>query len=419
MLGSLFARGTEARAIQATAWGDWSDGGSTWAGTNVTTKNATQLLVVYGCVRLIADSISTLPLDNYQDEDGAPAELPLPRWLEYPIEGVHRVSWLTQLLSSLLLDGNAYVAVLRVGGQISALVPLDAGRVSVKWVGGRRVVYLDGAPMSVDVLHIPGLMLAGSDVGMSPVEAARQTIGMGMAAQEFGARFFANGAVMSGVIEAPGALTPDQASRMAKSWGRKHSGSANAHLPGVLEGGASWKPTGVTNEQAQFLQTRGFTAAEIAGSMFLLDPSDLGIMVAGASNTVTYANLEQRNQRRVQVALMPWIVRLEMALGSLLPPPEYVKFNLGALLRADAKTRMDTHVAAVDNGIASVNERRALEDWAPLPGGNAVVSPALTSQVAAVQRLVQAGFDPEAACEAVGLPRVPHTGVLPVTVQPQ
>lgn len=372
MLGSLFRN--EERAVQATTWGSWGDEGPTWSGARVDSKNATQLLTVYGCTRLISDSIATLPIDVYRDVDGRPVEQKVPQWLVEPIVGLHRVSWLTQVLSSLLLDGNAYIAILVGDSGINELVPLDATRVTVKRVEGRRVVHIDGAPAPFRVLHIPGLMMAGSEVGVSPIEAARQSIGMGMAAQEFGARFFGQGAVLSGVIETPNALTPDAATKMAKAWGRKHSGRDKSHLPGVLEGGATWKPTGVTNEQAQFLETRGFTAAEIAGQMFLLDPTDLGIPIAGTS--ITYANLEQRNVRRWQVALLPWIVRLETAFGSLLPAPRYVKFNISALLRADAKTRMDTHVAAVSGGIFTANERRALEDEPPLPGGDVLYPPA-------------------------------------------
>jgi phage portal protein BeeE len=108
--------------------------------------------------------------------------------------------------------------------------------------------------------------------------------------------------------------------------------------------------------------------------MFLLDPSDLGIPLPSGSS-LTYANLEQRNQRRVQVALLPWIVRLEMAFSALLPAPRYVKFNVSALLRADAKTRMETHVLAVRGGINTANERRELEDEPPLDGGDVLYPP--------------------------------------------
>jgi HK97 family phage portal protein len=360
MLGSLFR--SEERAVQAVAWGDWGDGGAgTWAGVRVDSTNATQLLTVYGCVRLIADQVSTLPAHVYNDA----GQVTAPPWLEYPLPGVHRVSWLTQILSSVLLDGNAWIMVLRSNGQISSLPVIADSRVTLTAENSRRVVLIDGQPTPSEVLHIPGLMLAGSNRGVSPVEAARQSIGAGMAAQEFGSRFFAQGANLGGVIEDPGEFNPDKAKEWARQWTRKHSGRDKSHLPGVLQGGASWKPTGVTNEQAQFLQTRQFGAAEIAGQMFLLDPSDLGIPVAGTS--LTYASLEQRNQRRVEVALMPWIIRLEMALSSLLARPRYVKFNLGQLLRGDTKTRYEAYQIAIQSGFMLPNEAREFEDWKPFP----------------------------------------------------
>jgi HK97 family phage portal protein len=213
--------------------------------------------------------------------------------------------------------------------------------------------------------------------GLSPVEAARQSIGQGMAAQEFGAKFFGQGATMSGVIEAPAEMPPGATEEMARAWARKHSGKSKSHLPGVLTGGATWKTTGVTNEQAQFLETRQFTAAEIAGQMFLIDPSELGIGVTGTS--LTYANLEQRATRRVQVTYLPWIVRIENALSALLARPRYVKVNVNGLLRGDTKTRYETYQIGIANQIIDPAEAREFEDLpprdmpAPTPeeGGNA------------------------------------------------
>ena len=176
---------------------------------------------------------------------------------------------------------------------------------------------------------------------MSPVEAARQTIGQGMSAQEYGARFFGQGASLSGVIEVPGTLEDKAARELAKRWSRDHSGPRKANLPGVLEGGAVWKPTGVTNEQAQFLETRKFAASEIASQMFLIDPAEMGLPVDGSS--LTYANLEQRNARKVQVTYLPWMVRLERFISALLPTGQYAKFNVKGLLRGDTKTQYESY----------------------------------------------------------------------------
>jgi HK97 family phage portal protein len=370
MFGSLFR--SEERAIQSMPWGAWAGDNTvnTWSGANVDSKSALQLLTVYGCVRLICDSIATLPLDIYsQQPDGTKKELSLPSWLETPVIGLHRSPWLTQIISSLLLDGNAYVAVTRnPAGAIVELVPIDCTTVTVTREEGRRVYYVNGNLPRYEMLHIPGLMLAGSDKGVSPVEAARQSIGLGMATQEFAARFFSQGAVMSGVIEDPATPDANKARDTARIFGRAHNGKEKAHLPAVLMGGMTWKSTGVTNEQAQFLETRGFSASEIAGQMFLVDPSDLGIPVPGVS--LTYANLTDRNTRRWQVTLLPWLVRLETALSSLLAKPRYVKFNVDGLLRADLKTRYDSYGVGIQNKFIVPNEARVLEDLPPLDGGD-------------------------------------------------
>jgi HK97 family phage portal protein len=138
----------------------------------------------------------------------------------------------------------------------------------------------------------------------------------------------------------------------------------------VLEGGAKWNATGITNEQAQFLETRKFTAGQIAAMLFRLDPADIGIGVEGSS--ITYANLEQRNTRRVQVALMPWVIRLEAALSTLVPGRQ-LKFNLNGLLRADLKTRYESYAIGVKSKFLVPNEPRGWENLDPLPGGDEVV----------------------------------------------
>jgi len=366
MLRSLFPR-TEERAItgQASLWGDWSvDGGRTASGVLVDTHTSLQLLTVYGCVRLISDSISTLPIDCYRQVGEAKVDVPTPPWLSQPTVDLDFTSWCGQVLSSLLLSGNAFIAVFRAdSGQILELVPLDPAKVQVRREAGRKVYYIDGGFYGGEIVHIPGLMLPGSDLGMSPVEYARQSIGLGLAATQYGAGWFDNEGNMPGVIEAPRASQPDTMKAMADQWRRRRNRGGRG-LPGVLQEGATWKPTGVTNEQMQFLQTRQYTAAEIAGQMFLLDPSDLGIGVPGSS--LTYANLADRNTRRVQVTLLPWITRIEHAVSALMMRPRYMKFNVNALLRADLPTRYAAYATGIGSGFLLPDEARELEDLPPL-----------------------------------------------------
>lgn len=369
----------EQRAIDASSWGEaWGDiSVPTYSGARVTRDTSLSLLAVYGSVRFIADGISTLPIDEYRSIPGGRIEIdPKTPWLEQPTPDLDKVSWTTQVLSSLLLDGNAYLFVQRISEREANVVPLDPKTVTVYRENGKKKYRINGVPAgNLDIRHIPALMLPGSDVGLAPVEMARQTIGTGLATEETAGRFFGQGMQLAGVIETDEDLPPDgpgSASALARQFSRLHSGSNKAHLPAVLVK-ATWKPSSVSAEQAQFLETRKYTAAQIAGLMFLIDPTDLGIPVDGTS--LTYANLEQRNARRVQVTYMPWIVRLERCISQILAGQRYVKYNVNALLRGDLKTRYESYKLASEINTASggqkpfltTEEMREFENLDPLP----------------------------------------------------
>jgi HK97 family phage portal protein len=364
MLSSIFRR-PEQRA-QATTWGLWpGEMTQVVGGVSVTEQTSMQLLTVYGSVRLISDSIATLPLDVYRRTgDDAKGEVAKPKWLQQPTTNLDFTSWVSQVLSSLLLHGNAYVVVQRNEvGAIVELIPLDPSKVRVTRDRGRLAYMVNGQRVDAEMLHLKGLMLPGSDVGLSPVEYARQSIGLGLAAVKFGTGYFEGEGNMPGVIEMPGSAQSETLKAIADQWRRRRREGGRG-LPGVLQEGAVWKPTGVTNEQAQFLATRKFTSAEIAGQMFMIDPTELGIGIEGSS--LTYANLEQRNTRFVRVTLLPWIVRLEKALSDLLAQPRYVKFNLGALLRGDLQTRYAAYAVGIGAGFLEPNEARDWEDLPPM-----------------------------------------------------
>lgn len=355
MLSALFA--PRERSIGSlpwqsndSGWGVWpgDGGGPTWSGIPVNEGSATQLLAVYGSSSFITDEISTLPVDV----DNAPR----PDWVDNPSEGVDRIGFIGQNVWSLLLSGGSYIGVIRSRGQVVAVESLDPGRCDRKVINGRPVNLVNGEIPPFEVIYIPGRMRPGDLVGMSPVEWCRQTIGLGLAATRYGAQFFDGEGNMPGVIESPNVMQPDTMRNLAAQWrARRQKGGRG--LPGVLQAGATWKPTGVTNEQAQFLATRRYTAAEIAGQMFLLDPSDLGIGVEGTS--LTYANLAQRNERRMRVALMPWIRRIESKLSLLIPGGEY-RFDVDAGLRGSTRESYETLAVAVDSGIMTQDEAREI-----------------------------------------------------------
>lgn len=354
MLSALFSQ--PQNSINTTVWGPWGDEDKTTStGVRVTRENASQLLAVYGSASLITDQVSTTPVEVY----GADR----PRWVDEPTGGLDRVAWMSQVAWSILLDGNAYFDVLERRGEVLALEPLDPTRCEPALVSGRRVVKVDGV-VRPSVEHIPGRMLPGSLKGMSPVEYARQSIGLGLAAQRYGSDFFEGPGNMDGVIELPGDAQPETMSNLAKQWRRKRRDGGRG-LPGVLKGGAQWKATGVTNEQAQFLSTRAYTSAEIAGQMFLLDPSDLGIPVEGSS--LTYANLQQRDVRRTKIALLPLVRRIEPVMSRLLTPGGKYRFDLDAHLRGNTKESYETLAIALVNGFMTIDEVREILGLPPRP----------------------------------------------------
>lgn len=353
----MFARlfDVQERAIgQVTSWSDWGGGGYTSSGLSVNRSNALTLLPVYGSAQLIVNEISTLPIDTSS------------RWIEQPTPDLNRIGWISQVLTSLLFDGNAYLRVYRgESNSVAGMLPLDPTRVRPWRVNGRKVFIVGGIVDPFEIIEIPAMMLPGAERGLSPIECARQSIGLGLAAQEYGAEFFDGSGNMPGVIEAPKVMQPGTKKEIAEIWRRKRSRGGKG-LPGVLDDGATWKPTGVTNEQAQFLATRGFTAAEIAGQLFMVDPSELGIPVQGSN--LTYANLQQRNTRRITFTCMPWIRRIETAIRPYTRGG--FEFNVDARLRGDTKTSYETLAIALTAGFMTVDEVREILGFPPLPEGS-------------------------------------------------
>jgi HK97 family phage portal protein len=363
MLGRLLAPREERAVTVESMWGPWYGQHTSNAGITVNQMNALQLLAVFGSAQLIVNEISTLPIDA-----GA-------SWVEQPTPDLNTIPWLSQIVSSMIFDGTAYC-----GWMGGGMLPLDANTVQPHRVNGRKEFWINGAPAPFEVVESPCMMLAGAEKGLSPLEFARQSIGVGLAAQEFGATQFAQGLNMPGVIEIPGKAGPEKQKELAEHWKRKRS-KGNSGLPGVLTEGATWKPTGVTNEQAQFLATRNFTAAEIAGQMFMIDPSELGIPVEGSN--LTYANLAQRNTRRITFTCMPHIRRIEAAFAPY-ARGEF-RFNVDARLRGDTKTSYETLAIALQNDFMTVDEVREILGFPPLPKG-ATVTP-IGDKVAKAQLL--------------------------------
>ena len=288
------------------------------------------------------------------------------------------------LMTHLLLWGNAYAQVIRNGrGEVIALYPLMPDRMTVDRDEQGRLYYeyrvsSEDAPINetgsvrlapADVLHIPGLGFDGL-VGYSPIAMAKNAIGLAIATEEYGSKFFANGAAPSGVLEHPGTLKDP--ARIRESWQATFGGSTNAGRVAVLEEGMKYAPISIAPEQAQFLETRKFQINEIA-RIFRVPPHMIGDLEKSSFN-----NIEQQSLEFVKYTLDPWVSRWEQAIvRTLLTADEkkryYVKFNVDGLLRGDYKSRMEGYNIGRQGGWMSANDIRALENLDLIPdeeGGN-------------------------------------------------
>lgn len=352
--------------------------GGTSSGKSVTERSAMQMTAVHSCVRILAEAVAGLPLHLYRyGRDGGKQKAldsTLYRLLhDEPNPEMTSFVFRETLMTHLLLWGNAYAQVLRNGrGEVLGLYPLMPGRMSVDRDSSGRLCYtyttshddahtMKGQQVRLpaqDVLHIPGLGFDGL-VGYSPIAMARNAIGMAMACEEYGARFFANGAAPGGVLEHPGTIKDP--ARVRDSWQSTFGGSANSHRIAVLEEGMKYTPIGISPEQAQFLETRKFQINEIA-RIFRVPPHMVGDLEKSS-----FSNIEQQSLEFVKYTLDPWVIRWEQSMTRTLLSEEekktmFIKFNLEGLLRGDYQSRMQGYAVGRQNGWMSANDIRELEN---------------------------------------------------------
>jgi len=438
MLGNLFGgQPMEERNLSyQQVWGSGIDvsGFATWAGTVVNQKNALEIGAAYACVRLLSDTISTLPVDTFIRRDGNRLPFrPRPAWVYEPEgPGSSRIEYYKQIVVSMLLSHGAVVQILRNGnGEIVALQPLDPTRVDIRRNPQSRLreFVIDGGQAVLpgeDVLYIPEMRRPGSLKGVSRVDELKQTLGLAKALDEFASRYFSNGANTSGIIEFPGNLTQEQAKDLVDSFEAGHKGLKKAHRPGVLSGGAKFTKTGSDGEQAQMLQSRQFAVEEVA-RVFRVPPSMIGLNTPGA---MSYASVEHNAIQFTRYSLTPLIAAIEEAHNRLLPGDSFLRVNMDGLLRGDSATQAQVFSTALQAGYMSVNEARGLMDMRPVEGGDtprvplaniAVDSAGIVEERERVEmaaKLVQSGYDPGAVLSALGLPAIAHSGLASNQLQP-
>ncbi|WP_396335984.1 phage portal protein [Clostridium sp.] len=357
--------------------------GSTTSGKTVNEKTAMQTTAVYACVRILAETIASLPLHTYRhNENGKEKAIEHPIYnllADEPNSEMTSFVFRETLMSHLLLWGNAYAQIIRDGrGNVIGLYPLLPNKMTVNRSSNGEIYYIysrysDENPnierygdvylQNHEVLHIPGLGFDGL-VGYSPIAMAKNAVGMSIACEEYGASFFANGANPGGVLEHPG-VVKDPA-RVRESWNSVYQGTGNAHKVAVLEEGMKFQSIGIPPEQAQFLETRKFQINEIA-RLFRIPPHMVGDLEKSS-----FSNIEQQSLEFVKYTLDPWVIRWEQAMKkALLLPSEkkdyFIKFNVDGLLRGDYQSRMNGYATGRQNGWLSSNDIRELENLNRIP----------------------------------------------------
>lgn len=375
---SLRAFGKREPTDRTTGWSAFSS----QAGTVVSEESAMRYATVHACVRVLSEDVAALPLHVYRrTEDGGKE-----RYRDHPLyELMHdqpnpdmtSSAMREAMMVSLLLSGNAYAFIeFTKSGRVKALWPLDSAETRPYRTKGGELRFRSGREdlPAGEVLHIPGLSFDGL-LGLSPIAYAREAVGLGLAAEQFGSKFFKDGTHLGGVISlAGGGMTDEAFERTKAQFNEQYAGMQRAHKVLLLEGGATYAPLGIPPEDAQFLETRKFQRSEIA-AIFRVPPHLIGDL-----ERATFSNIEHQDIAYLQRTLLPWLTRWEQAIRSkLLTDDErrtlVVEHDTSGFMRGDTKSRMEAYSLAINAGIMTRNEARQRENLNPMPGGDELLQP--------------------------------------------
>lgn len=354
------------------------------SGIGVSTDKALGYSPFWAGVQVIAGTYAQVPLNVMRRIPGGGKEKAVDHWLypvlhDQPNPRMTSFQWRETSMTHTLTWGTPYSVIARDGrGRVRELWPLSPDRMTVKAdeAGNIALSYLRLNGTSVpldprDVLRVPGLAWDGI-VGLSPIKYHREAIGLGLATEEHGARFFGQGAQVEFVLTTPNKLSDKALGHLKEQLETEHSGLANSHRGWILE--EDLKPSAISmpNDDAQWLETRKHQVHEIA-RVLNIHPYKLGVAEPGA---ISYKSVEQFATDFVTNTMLPWYVRGEQAFSQQLLGDDwtgnggdyYVQFDVRGLTRGDMAERFAAYGLAIDKGFMTPNEPRELEDWNLLPG---------------------------------------------------
>ncbi len=351
-------------------------------GLPVTPFTALQASAVFSCVRCLSEDWAKLPVRVLRAKPkGAGFEVLrdhyLARLLREPNRWQVPVQFWSFASTCLSMRGNSYIVIVRGrGGEPRALVPVSPDRVSVLLSPKGWMFYHVSHPLvgegitlhQDDVLHLRGFSLDGY-LGLSPIMACPEAIGLAMATQRHGATLFRQGSQIQGVLKAASSLSPEAAKRIAQSWRETYGGVDNTAKTAVLEEGLEYQKIGMTSQESQFLEVRQHQDVDICG-IFRVPPHKIGRL-----EDAHFSNIENQNQEYIDNALLPPIRQAEELIAAKLLWPEdratiEVRWDFDASLRGDRKSRVDAGASAVNAGLQSANEWRIAEGLNPYKGGD-------------------------------------------------
>lgn len=382
VLGRLVGeiRGWTQFGIENNFWGDWGSATSTYSGVAVSQSTAMACSAVYACVGFIAETLATLPVDVVQRYGTARYGRPKPAWLLEP-NPITRLDWIgfaQQVVTSLLLDGNAFVGVVRMPGERTpaSLWPLDPRRVTIEQERNGSLIYrLDGNVLpSADVMHVRGITMPGQIRGLSPVEQARQSIGRTMAAEKYASSMFANMATPGAVISVDKDLGSEEAKDIARRWDAAHAGTDKAFRTAVFGSGAKVSTITLTPEQVQMIETMRWGVLDIARIFrvppYILDPTVTSTWGSGVA---------EQNIQVKQYTLTHWAARLQNLVTALLydtylDSSYTARLDFRGFLKADPVKQAQYLETKMRCRALTPNEWRALDDENPLPNGDSTLN---------------------------------------------
>jgi len=359
-------------------WNDWN-GNKTAAGHSVNSDNALKVSAVMACVKVLSETLAIMPLKVYRKRPSG-GRVEAENLSVFNILGKQPNPWMTSfewvelVMNHLTTRGNHYS--LKVPGEYGAvtwLMPLHPDKVTMRQDRETKKYYYDVVDdqgqhevYTIDeILHIRGMTSGDGLVGLNPIAYMRETIGLDMGAENFGASFFGNAGIPKVALETDQKLSINDRNELAKQWDDKYSGKGNHNKTAVLGLGLKIKVLSIPPEDSQFLETRKMTKREIA-SVYRVPLHMIGDLERSTNNNIEHQSLEF-----LMYTMLPWIRRVETALDSSLLPAGgryFCKFNVEGLLRGDNQSRMIWYRGMRELGVLSADEIREYEDMDPIGG---------------------------------------------------